>query len=233
MFMGWLRSGVRPLGAGAQSREGNRVGTPLRVCSPPSAGPWVPISPSSCLPEAPDGAWGGQGPGVDGITAGRGSGWTLRLCRPLGLIEGAGGPLQAHVSIALRAVRKEAVLRGRGAAAAGARRPPQVVSSADAGVSGSFSGVPSCVHMGADGLSQSSRSWSGSLKLELRPQACMQLQSEAPHLACTGWLFSLKPGPACVCISSHRPRPSVLLSLGTEPGSFLATSSPPRARAKC
>lgn len=86
-------------GRGAQSREGEQGGgTPPCVQPSQPRGPWVPVSLSSCLPAAPDGAWGGQGPGVDGITAGRGSGWTAQAVPAPGADEGAGGPLQSLVS---------------------------------------------------------------------------------------------------------------------------------------
>lgn len=87
MIYGLARSGVRPLGAGHSPGKGNRVGTPLRVCSPPSAGargcPSAHPLVSQRLRTGPgvgrDLGW--MGSQLDGGLAGQ-----LRLYRPLELM---------------------------------------------------------------------------------------------------------------------------------------------------
>ena len=97
LWAGLLRRAAS--GRGAQSREEERGGgTPLCVQPAQPRGPWVPVTPSSGLPVAPDGAWGGRDLGWTGITAGRASGWTAQAVPAPGADEGAGGPSHSRAS---------------------------------------------------------------------------------------------------------------------------------------
>lgn len=160
LWAGLLRRAAS--GRGAQSREEERGGgTPPCVQPAQPRGPWVPVTPSSGLPVAPDGAWGGRDLGWTGITAGRASGWTAQAVPAPGADEGAGGPSHSRASPWRSELLEGSHAHRRGLGGAGTpppppppRRLPQVVSSAGAMCQGPSVASHPASTWGADGLNK-------------------------------------------------------------------------------
>ena len=128
LWAGLLRRAAS--GRGAQSREEERGGgTPPCVQPAQPRGPWVPVTPSSGLPVAPDGAWGGRDLGWTGITAGRASGWTAQAVPAPGADEGAGGPSHSRASPWRSELLEGSHAHRRGLGGAGTPPPPPRTAS--------------------------------------------------------------------------------------------------------